>query len=247
MLLKPVILKYAPSPDLQPKETSHISNTIGFRGKNAKIKVSAHITDIKVNGLNETLGVSMVSQKGFTLAELLIALTILGVIATFTIPKILQGQQNAQRKSIVKETVASFSQIAYEGYLKGELDTSNYSDYFLTRLNAIKICPNDSEAEGCWDTGTQPHIANHSDYPGMVLANGAYITGVSGYDFGNGVKCSGQYIDWNGTAGPNIPGQDIVEFISSYGIKDTDPSSWCYNIKPGTVEISWSDDEIWIP
>lgn len=33
-------------------------------------------------------------QKGFTLAELLISLAILGVIATFTIPKILSSQQN---------------------------------------------------------------------------------------------------------------------------------------------------------
>lgn len=35
-------------------------------------------------------------HKGFTLAELLIALAILGVIATFTIPKVLQSSRTAQ-------------------------------------------------------------------------------------------------------------------------------------------------------
>lgn len=47
------------------------------------------------------------SQPGFTLAELLIALAILGVIATFTIPKILQAQQNQEKHAIYKETIAA--------------------------------------------------------------------------------------------------------------------------------------------
>jgi prepilin-type N-terminal cleavage/methylation domain-containing protein len=45
-------------------------------------------------------------SKGFTLAELLIALAILGEIATFTIPKILASQQSQKFKAIGKETAA---------------------------------------------------------------------------------------------------------------------------------------------
>lgn len=48
----------------------------------------------------------MVHQKAFTLAELLIALAILGVIATFTIPKVLTANQNGTFKAIGKETAA---------------------------------------------------------------------------------------------------------------------------------------------
>ncbi|MBL8031854.1 MAG: type II secretion system protein [Candidatus Doudnabacteria bacterium] len=47
--------------------------------------------------------------KAFTLAELLIALAILGVIATFTIPKILQANQIAQKNAITKEAIATVS------------------------------------------------------------------------------------------------------------------------------------------
>ncbi len=52
---------------------------------------------------------------GFTLAELLSALAILGVIATFTIPKVLNATQNNQYNSTAKEFIASLSS-AYQAY-----------------------------------------------------------------------------------------------------------------------------------
>ncbi len=52
---------------------------------------------------------------GFTLAELLIALAILGVIATFTIPKILSAQQNEQYKATAKENIGMLA-VAYQQY-----------------------------------------------------------------------------------------------------------------------------------
>jgi prepilin-type N-terminal cleavage/methylation domain-containing protein len=53
--------------------------------------------------------------RGFTLAELLIALLILGGIATFTIPKILSSQQLGQNKAVIKETFATIAS-AYSMY-----------------------------------------------------------------------------------------------------------------------------------
>ncbi|WP_373531076.1 type II secretion system protein [Vampirovibrio sp.] len=55
------------------------------------------------------------SNSGFTLAELLIALAILGVIATFTIPKILSSSANGQNTAIAKEA-ASMIAGAYSTY-----------------------------------------------------------------------------------------------------------------------------------
>ena len=62
--------------------------------------------------------------KGFTLAELLIALLILGVIATFTIPKVLQSQTNNQYKSAAKE-VASMVSGSYQAYRQENTPTGS--------------------------------------------------------------------------------------------------------------------------
>lgn len=54
-------------------------------------------------------------KSGFTLAELLIALAILGVIATFTIPKVLQAQGNQKYNAIAKEAAGTIS-ASYDAY-----------------------------------------------------------------------------------------------------------------------------------
>lgn len=51
----------------------------------------------------------MAKFKGFTLAELLISLAILGVIATFTIPKVLTAQGSAEETAKFKEAMATIS------------------------------------------------------------------------------------------------------------------------------------------
>ena len=63
---------------------------------------------------------------GFTLAELLIALLILGVIATFTIPKVLQSQQNSQYKSAAKEVAGLYAE-AFQQYKQQNAITASFS------------------------------------------------------------------------------------------------------------------------
>lgn len=54
-------------------------------------------------------------NSGFTLAELLIALAILGVIATFSIPKILLASSSGKNTAMAKEAAAMISG-AYSAY-----------------------------------------------------------------------------------------------------------------------------------
>ena len=85
------------------------------------------------------LSQSRLISIGFTLAELLIALAILGVIATFTIPKILDSGSNSKHNSIAKEASALVSE-AFQVYKLNSasiIDTgiNEYTPY----INYVKI------------------------------------------------------------------------------------------------------------
>jgi prepilin-type N-terminal cleavage/methylation domain-containing protein len=55
--------------------------------------------------------------KAFTLAELLIAIAILGILAAFAIPKILEAQSNAKYSAIIREDAAAIAG-AYQVLIK---------------------------------------------------------------------------------------------------------------------------------
>ena len=89
--------------------------------------------------------------KGFTLAEALITLVIIGVIAALTIPAILVNTEQHEYKSALKKALSALNQvielnIALEGYGPLEVDQAmsgggNKEDslfqFFLNRMNVI--------------------------------------------------------------------------------------------------------------
>ncbi|HEY9745108.1 MAG TPA: type II secretion system protein [Oculatellaceae cyanobacterium] len=168
----------------------------------------------------------MKKAAAFTLAELLIALSILGVIATFTVPKVLVSQQENKRKTVLLETISAINEVGYIGYLKGEIVSGRNGSYMLEHLNAIKIC-DDALADGCFD---QP--ATEADWErneaGVILHNGATI---AGFNDNAGVQ-NGMLIDWNGKDPPNQAGEDqlFLEFCYSDGCADGQ--------RPGTLHAS---------
>ena len=72
-------------------------------------------------------------QPAFTLAELLIALAILGVIATFTIPKILDSGSNNQYNAMAKEAAAimtgAYQQLKLNGTVSAQTNSSDLTPY----------------------------------------------------------------------------------------------------------------------
>jgi prepilin-type N-terminal cleavage/methylation domain-containing protein len=96
---------------------------------------------------------------GFTLPELLIALAILGVIATFAIPKILLSEQDRKKIAIFKESIAMVEAIYYNSGLTGNLDATNIGSSVINNINAVKVCNSNSETQGCW---TAPSLGSLS-------------------------------------------------------------------------------------
>ncbi len=89
---------------------------------------------------------------GFTLAELLSALAILGVIATFTIPKVLSAQSQSTYNSLAKEAIGTISG-AYAAYSLNNTVTSATTSADLTPyMNYVRV-----------DTSTElDHVQNVS-------------------------------------------------------------------------------------
>lgn len=113
------------------------------------------------------------NNSGFTLAELLIALAILGVIATFTIPKILTTQRDSKYLAIAKEDISTISG-AYTSYkLNNAASSTTKIDDFTSYINYVKLSttlliddnPNDSSSLDCSDT----------NFVCLVMANGSTI------------------------------------------------------------------------
>lgn len=157
----------------------------------------------------QLLGHRMKKQtpKGFTLAELLIALMILGEIATFTIPKILSAQTNGRKNAIFKETISTLSALTHQGVTQGQLGPSGSSSitYFSGNMNATKICSSNATAQGCW-TAAMGATASESTEGGLILHNGAYITGFNT----SATVFDSVVIDWNGPDGANLIGDDQI-------------------------------------
>jgi prepilin-type N-terminal cleavage/methylation domain-containing protein len=75
--------------------------------------------------------------KGFTLAELLIALAILGVIATFTIPKILNATGSGQAKAVAKEVASMVSGAAASMQMTTAISSATTARAFTPFMNYV--------------------------------------------------------------------------------------------------------------
>lgn len=127
---------------------------------------------------------------GFTLAELLISLAILGVIATFSIPKILIAQQNAQNNARAKDVAGMLSGAFNQIKLNGQVTTNtrgidltpylNYLSYDTTSGRQIDNTPGFSTTYTC--SSTYPC----ADLPGggvLLFLNNCSLGGLSNLNY----------------------------------------------------------------
>lgn len=109
---------------------------------------------------------------GFTLAELLIALAILGVIATFTIPKILSSSNDSQLNAIAKEVAGTISN-AYQEYKTSNTIDSNTGPADLTHyMNYVSV---DSLSTIDHLQTTSAVDCSAGSYTCLKLHSGAYL------------------------------------------------------------------------
>lgn len=177
----------------------------------------------------------------FTLAEVLITLMIIGIIASITIPIIIADINNKKMANIFRKNFSELSQattliindnggsfINACGYWN---DSCLYQKYSLY-MNTAKTCTN-AQAQGCWHQNgqwkyingtvcnqfTDCNVFGHdsSYHPGgFVLPSGA-LTVFAMYwndcDPASGKRCGEILIDLNGFTEPNQIGKDIASIV----------------------------------
>jgi len=162
------------------------------------------------------------NKKGFTLAEVLITLLIIGVISSIVIPALISNTQDAELKTAWKK---SFSDISHAtkllimdngGTMKGLCSTDGdqvcFRDKYLQYLNSIKSCTPAAIAGNCWhndNTILQGSYVINGDDAGTILNNGTLLT----FDWNStsctGTNCGTITVDVNGFKGPNKQDKDI--------------------------------------
>lgn len=111
-------------------------------------------------------------HRGFTLAELLVCLAILGEIATFTIPKLLSAQQNGSKRAAAKEVVAMISGAHQLAKLNTDDSTAITATTLQTYMNYVSI-DTTSTIDSIPNDG--PASYSCADYDCFKLHNGGLL------------------------------------------------------------------------
>lgn len=164
-------------------------------------------------------------QIAFTLAEVLITLLIIGVVASIIIPNLLNDTQDAELKVAWKKTYSEINQATLRimndngGTLRGVFQShSDIINFYGNYLSYTKKCINDTS---CWHVantwfrydGSQ---VNQNQSYGFILSNGSILAPVmfdpdcnSTTSSGNIPKCGWMLVDVNGLKSPNKIERDI--------------------------------------
>ena len=166
---------------------------------------------------------------GFTLAEVLITLVIIGVIAAMTIPTLINKTNNQEYVSRLKKAYSTLSQatnkiISDNGIPKADIGgwaTSNEDVYNMYKkyLSNVKDCQSASaDCKTIYYTWRDSNTHNFAGDYTLFLADGSkVIFGNSSTDCtydtsGTYSACQIIHVDVNGGKGPNFVGKDIFAF-----------------------------------
>jgi hypothetical protein len=126
---------------------------------------------------------------------MLVALAILGLIAGFVVPKVINGIENQQKRAILKEVISDLTSLCMTEWLQGSLKPST-SPYQLLKekFNCTQYADN-ARSAGLWIGAIDGGDGSRA---GCLLPNGAVIIMDTS---ANGINTFG--VDWNGSKGPN--------------------------------------------
>lgn len=171
--------------------------------------------------------------RGFTLAEVLITLGIIGVVAAITIPALMNKTNDMENRTAFKKTYSEIAQatqkimtdnggtldgaFAFTGTTRGA-GTSNIYNTYAQHLKFVRVCAGNSDWPNCWSNTSRKDVLNWGFTPQDAwFADVALLSNGQGIRFTHEAECNSTttmcaqiWIDTNGpNKKPNIWGKDI--------------------------------------
>lgn len=168
----------------------------------------------------------------FTLAEVLIVLGIIGIIAEMTIPTLMNNVADAQVKAGMKVAYSTLAQaaLAAANDSGGSMGGGALKDLIKSQLNYTKDCDSGLSG-GCLPSGTLSLDGTASSFDSLnalVLKNGMTMTFYTDSSdctacIGTCTECGWVLVDVNGFKKPNRIGKDSATF---YVFSDGKVTPW---------------------
>ncbi|MDD3013238.1 MAG: type II secretion system protein [Candidatus Gastranaerophilales bacterium] len=168
----------------------------------------------------------VIQKRGFTLAEVLITLMIIGVIASITIPALVNDIQDAQYKASFKKVYGTASQVwrlvvaenpstyvGSSGWSPCGSATDGRGDAFKAKFNVVKSCANQ---DGCWPLNYEyNYILGYAYGETYSPKRFSWITsdGICWASPWHASDDAHILVDTNCEKGPNLIGKDIFSFL----------------------------------
>lgn len=181
-------------------------------------------------------------RYAFTLSEVMLVLSVIGVIAALTIPGIIQNTQNKQTVTQLKKVYSELLQATTlivadnENGLAGLFaDDNGLKNLYKPKLNEIKDCNTGQSFGNCWATSWidfNSNSLNSWNHASIILSDGTFLmfhveSTSCTYNNAGVIHCGWVFTDLNGFKPPNKAGRDIFVFhitnngIIPYGTLDT--------------------------
>lgn len=173
-----------------------------------------------------------INNKAFTIAEVLITLGIIGVVAAITISTLTSKIQNIKYYSAFQKSYSTLSQITESlllenGNMAGVVPGySSFSQAFLSKSKNTRFCPSATAIGDCW-APTLLMLDNSTDFmSGFAMDTIVFLDGSAAairewsYDCSTSLSglndvCFEIFLDTNSMNGPNKWGRDIFLFYAT--------------------------------
>lgn len=202
-------------------------------------------------------------KLAFTLAEVLITLTIIGVVAALTIPMLINKVSDLQYKSAYKKAYS----VAYQAWLKAySNETLNICDQwqssgpcadnnfkaFKQEMAISKDCG--VNTQDCWEDSGEKSFSNLPTDGAQGFIDNSGFAWSRPVPAGNAwAQCGEILVDTNANKGPNLYGKDRAIFILYYYAQASYPGDTPLTYKANTPIVGFlpdfpnSDTATWDP